>query len=79
MRPFSTTVFRIRLLLLAGALGLMGLGADKKAPRIADSATPTKAAKASTHQPQPTGKMLAVQRQEVSAGAVPRDPPEAAL
>jgi hypothetical protein len=43
----GANVFRIRLLLLAVALGLMGAGVDKKAPQMAQAAKPhVKAGKA---------------------------------
>ncbi|HWI78505.1 MAG TPA: hypothetical protein VNS31_04860 [Ramlibacter sp.] len=63
MSTFSTTVFRIRLLLLAVALGLMGFGEVKKAPQMADSAHTVKAVKAHQRQPQPSVKVVAVQPQ----------------
>ena len=40
MRPFSIAVFRIRLLLLAVALGLMGFGADKKSSMVVEAVKP---------------------------------------
>jgi hypothetical protein len=43
MSPFGATVFRIRLLLLAAALGLMGFGVDKKDQQArASVSNPTK-------------------------------------
>jgi hypothetical protein len=47
MRPFSITVFRIRLLLLAVALGLAGFGADKKGSIIVEAPKPINAVAAS--------------------------------
>jgi hypothetical protein len=47
MRPFSITVFRIRLLLLAVALGLTGFGGDKKSSGVAEAVKPINAVTAS--------------------------------
>jgi hypothetical protein len=60
MSPFSTTVFRIRLLLLACALGLMGTLGDKKPSRIAENAQPIKSVKASQRKPAPKSRIVAV-------------------
>jgi hypothetical protein len=45
MRPFNITVFRIRLLLLAFALGLMGFGGDKGGGQLAHGQKPIKVAR----------------------------------
>jgi hypothetical protein len=42
MGPFNVTVFRVRLLLLAVALGLAGFGGEKKASNMAEAAKPIK-------------------------------------
>jgi hypothetical protein len=52
MRPFSITVFRIRLLLLAVALGLTGFGGDKKSSGVAEAIRPIKAVTASCNSTQ---------------------------
>jgi hypothetical protein len=43
MGPFNTTVFRVRLLLLAAAIVLMGVGGDKKGAEVVQSVKPIKA------------------------------------
>ena len=63
MSTFNATVFRIRLLLLAVALGLMGVGGHKKAPQMGDAAKPIKAVNTPQRKPQPTATVVAVKRQ----------------
>jgi hypothetical protein len=60
MGPFSIAVFRIRLLLLAMALGLTGFGSDKNTPGIVDAGKPIKAVSASCNPPQRNPRQLAV-------------------
>jgi len=53
------TVFRIRLLLLAGALALMGAAGDKGTTQIAASAKPIKAVNSTQPKPQRKAKIVA--------------------
>lgn len=66
MGPFNTTVFRIRLLLLAALIGLMGVGGDPKAPQMAESVKPIKVKEPQRKAP-PSGNIVAVKRQQAPA------------
>jgi hypothetical protein len=66
MSPFSVTVFRIRLLLLAAALGMVGFGSDKPESQVAESAKPIKVVSKAHHNAQQPGvKIVAVERASV--------------
>ena len=70
MSTFSVTVFRIRLLLVAVALGLMGVAGEKKGAGMADNARPTKVVQAWQSKPPSTANIAAVQLAPAGDGPI---------